>query len=228
MRTAKIEDSTRKYVLWGGTGQAKVLREIMTDLELVAVFDNNPDVPSPFEDIPLYSGMKEFQVWLQSQPNKNEIGFLVAIGGDRGVDRLAIHDNLESVGLRPLIAKHSSAVIAAGVKIGSGSHILAGAVICVDAVIGRSCIVNTSASVDHESILGDGVHVCPGARLAGLVKVEQFATIYSGAVVIPRITIGEGAVVAAGAVVINDVPSYTMVAGNPAKIIRKLEIRRYK
>ena len=38
----------------------------------------------------------------------------------------------------------------------------------------------------------------------------------------PRIKIGEGAIVGAGAVVIDDVPPYTMVVGNPAKILRKL------
>ena len=40
--------------------------------------------------------------------------------------------------------------------------------------------------------------------------------------VIDHINIGEYSLVAAGAVVINDVPPYTMVAGNPARIIKKI------
>ncbi|MBA2651668.1 MAG: CatB-related O-acetyltransferase [Tatlockia sp.] len=40
-------------------------------------------------------------------------------------------------------------------------------------------------------------------------------------IILPGLTIGEGAVVAAGAVVTKDIPPYTIVAGNPAKIIKK-------
>jgi acetyltransferase-like isoleucine patch superfamily enzyme len=87
----------------------------------------------------------------------------------------------------------------------------------VDAQLGVACIVNTAAAVDHECKLGDGVHVCPGARLGGCVVVERFATIGMGAVVLPRIRVGEGAVVGAGAVVVDDVEPYTVVVGMPAR-----------
>jgi len=43
-------------------------------------------------------------------------------------------------------------------------------------------------------------------------------------IVLKGVTIGEGAVVGAGSVVTRDVPSYTMVAGNPARVIRKIEL----
>jgi acetyltransferase-like isoleucine patch superfamily enzyme len=92
----------------------------------------------------------------------------------------------------------------------------------VDAVLGEGCIVNTAASVDHECRLEEGVHLAPGARLAGCVRVGRNATIYTGAAVLPRIAIGEGAVVAAGAVVSADVPPYTLVAGIPARPVRSL------
>ena len=43
----------------------------------------------------------------------------------------------------------------------------------------------------------------------------------TGAVILPGVTIGEGAVVAAGAVVVKDVEPWTVVGGNPAKFIKK-------
>ena len=49
--------------------------------------------------------------------------------------------------------------------------------------------------------------------------------IATGAILLPGVTIGEGAVVASGAVVTKDVPSWTVVAGNPAKYIKKRELR---
>jgi sugar O-acyltransferase (sialic acid O-acetyltransferase NeuD family) len=218
----KPQNPIRKYILWGATGQAKVLRETMLDFELLAVFDNNPQITSPFEDIPVFIGKTGFKKWVDTRHDRDEIGFLVAIGGDKGKQRLQIQGELESYGLQPLVAVHRRAFVAYNATIGAGSQILANAAVCVDGNIGRACIINTAASLDHETTIGDGVHLCPGVRLAGMVQVESFATIYSGAVVIPRIRIGEGSVVGAGSVVIDDVPPYVVVVGNPARIIREI------
>ena len=45
----------------------------------------------------------------------------------------------------------------------------------------------------------------------------------AGAIILPGVTIGEGAIIAAGSVVSKDVPPLTMVAGNPARAVQKLE-----
>jgi len=213
----------REMIFWGATGQAKVLRECLEGcgIQLVAVFDNNPKVLPPFSDVPLLFGKAGFEAWLKGRSSGEPPGFLVAMGGARGRDRIELHDYLESFGLLPLIARHPTAFVAESALIGPGCQILAQSAVCVEAVLGRACVINTAASVDHECRLGDGVHIGPGAHLAGLVNVENFATVYTGAVVIPGIRIGEGAVVGAGAVVITDVPPGAVVVGNPARIIRE-------
>jgi sugar O-acyltransferase (sialic acid O-acetyltransferase NeuD family) len=209
-----------KIIFWGATGQAKVLRECISyydDLHLVSLFDTNSQLISPFDDVPLFSG-EEFKTWIRQQPSRESISFLVAIGGDRGRDRLKLHDYLKSFGLTPFIAVHPSSFVAKNVKIGEGSQILAHSSICVDSVIGRECIINTASSVDHECVIGDGAHVGPGAILAGLVKIGSCAMIGTGAIVLPRITVGQGSIVGAGAVVTKDVPDFKVVVGNPARI----------
>jgi acetyltransferase-like isoleucine patch superfamily enzyme len=55
------------------------------------------------------------------------------------------------------------------------------------------------------------------------VTIKRGAWIATKAVILPGVTIGEGAIVAAGAVVSRDVPPYTLVAGNPARPVRELE-----
>jgi sugar O-acyltransferase (sialic acid O-acetyltransferase NeuD family) len=213
-----------ELIFWGATGQAKVLRECLGDHanHLVAVFDNNAIVQSPFTDVPIFFGKAGFKTWLDSFTGHLPLGCLVAIGGERGKDRLEIQDYLEANGLVTLTVVHKTAFVAEISNLGRGSQVCALAAVCVEAKLGRACIVNTGATVDHECVLGDGVHISPGAHLAGNVIVEDFATIYSGAVVIPHIHIGCGAVVGAGAVVIEDVPPHTLVVGNPARIIREL------
>jgi acetyltransferase-like isoleucine patch superfamily enzyme len=54
------------------------------------------------------------------------------------------------------------------------------------------------------------------------VKICDDAWIGAGAFVLRGVTVGEGGVVAAGAVVTKDVPPYSIVAGNPAVLVREL------
>ena len=58
----------------------------------------------------------------------------------------------------------------------------------------------------------------------GKIMIKDDAWIEAGAVILPDITIGNGAVVGANAVVTKDVEPYTVVAGVPARVIRKLRL----
>jgi hypothetical protein len=62
----------------------------------------------------------------------------------------------------------------------------------------------------------------------GKVKIKENAWICIGAIICPGVTIGKNAVVAAGAVVTKDVPDNVVVGGNPARIIKKINIIREK
>jgi sugar O-acyltransferase (sialic acid O-acetyltransferase NeuD family) len=219
-----IHDTDRHIIFWGATGQAKVLRECMESQgwKVVALFDNNSEIISPLNDVPIYYGRSGFE-WWQANNQTNNISFIVAIGGDRGKDRLEIQNYLIGRQLLPTITQHSTAFVASGVKIGVGSQILAHATVCVDSIIGESSIINTSASVDHECKIGNGVHICPGVKMAGCIEVEDYVTIGTGAIILPRIKVGTGAIIGAGAVVIRDVMPHTVVVGNPAKVIRSID-----
>ncbi len=90
----------------------------------------------------------------------------------------------------------------------------------VDTKIGKHCIINTAASIDHECVLEDFVHISPNATLSGGVYVGEGTHIGSGAVIVPNIKIGKWATIGAGAVIIRDVPDYATVVGNPGRIIK--------
>lgn len=57
----------------------------------------------------------------------------------------------------------------------------------------------------------------------GDIVIEEDAWIGAGAIILPNIHIGEGAIVGAGSVVTKDVPAHAIVAGNPAKLIRMID-----
>ncbi|MFD1178450.1 maltose acetyltransferase domain-containing protein [Paenibacillus puldeungensis] len=63
-----------------------------------------------------------------------------------------------------------------------------------------------------------------GAEFGKPVTIGNNVWVGGRAVIVPGVTIGDNAVIAAGAVVTKDVPSGTVVGGNPAKIIKKVEI----
>ena len=210
-----------KVILWGGTGQAKVVRPIIEyyGARIVAVFDDTPNLPPPFPDVDLFCGWEEFQKWIQSQ-NRHEIGFCVAIGNPHGRTRLRFHEQLTKEALQPITIAHPTAWIADNATIGSGSQILAGVIVAPEARVGRQCIINTNTSVDHEVVLEDGVELAPGVTLCGLVHVGINGWVCAGATVLPRINIGADAIVGAGAVVTKDVPERITVTGVPARPMR--------
>lgn len=56
------------------------------------------------------------------------------------------------------------------------------------------------------------------------IHINDKAWIGMNAIILKGVTIGEGAIVGAGSVVTKDVPPWTVVAGNPARVVKKLEI----
>jgi len=210
---------SKGIIFWGGTGHAKVLRELVEhlDFKLLAVFDNNTSVPSPFPDVPIYHGPEGFRQWKETCEFR-EVSCLVAIGGARGRDRIQIQVFLQAEGLQPVAVVHPAAFVARNCSLGKGCQVLPHATLCAEVRLGEACIINTAASVDHESVLGRGVHVAPGARLAGCVSVGDCSLIGVGAVVLPRVKIGADVIVGAGSVVTKDVPDGVVAFGNPARI----------
>ncbi len=110
--------------------------------------------------------------------------------------------------------------------------------------VGRNVFIDRSVKIDDAFpqflTIGDQVritagafiitHISPGRRLrrSGIlpftvrpVTIKQFAFIGVNVVVLPGVTIGEGAVVGAGSVVTRDVEPYSLYAGNPARRIRR-------
>lgn len=142
------------------------------------------------------------------------LGFVDATGARRRAELL----RLLSILAAPLVTVvHPMAIVSPSAELGTGSFVAMGAMVGTGACIGRGAIVNTGAVIDHESSLGENVHLATGARLAGGVDVGRDVLIGAGAVVRQGLSIGDGAVIGAGAVVIRPVAAGQTVVGNPAR-----------
>ena len=195
--------------LYGASGHCKVIIDIVrSSLEMVVegVFDDNKTAKEIL-DIPII----EFGNFNQQKIEE----LIICVGDNATRKKLA-----EAIQTNYISAIHKSAVISKYAQIGDGTVIMPKAVVNAASSIGKHCIVNSGAVVEHDCELSNYVHVSPNASLAGNVKVGEGSQVGIGATVIQGITIGKWVTIGAGSVVIDNVPDYAVVVGNPAKVMK--------
>jgi acetyltransferase-like isoleucine patch superfamily enzyme len=125
------------------------------------------------------------------------------------------------------------------------SHTLIAAAVG-DVVIGEHVLIGIGSKIIGPARFGDNILLAQNVIISGMnhdfndislpivhqgfstkeVFIEDGAWIGAGAIIIAGVTIGENAVVGAGAVVTKDVPPYSVVVGNPAKVIKQYNLNK--
>ena len=150
----------------------------------------------------------------------------------------------------PFIHSHAlveSDQIGPGTRIWAFAHVLRGAVIGADCnicdhsyidedvVIGDRVTIKGQVAIIDGMRIEDDVFIGPNATFTNdpfprrrqpfscaTMTIGRGASIGSGATFVPGVSVGEGAMVGAGAVVTKDVPPFTVVVGNPARVVREV------
>jgi 2,3,4,5-tetrahydropyridine-2,6-dicarboxylate N-acetyltransferase len=123
------------------------------------------------------------------------------------------------------------AIIREMVEIGDNCVIMMGSVINIGAVIGEKTMIDMNVVVGGRVVVGKNCHIGAGAVLAGVIEppsadpvvIEDDVLIGANAVVLEGIRVGKGSVIAAGSVVVKDVEPLSVMAGVPAKLIKKVD-----
>lgn len=143
--------------------------------------------------------------------------FIIAIGN--AVARERISNNMPNA--KWYTAIHPTAVISTlDTSIGEGTVVMANAVINPCAHIGKHCIINTTAVIEHDNHIEDFVHVSVGTKLAGTVTVGKRTWVGVGASVSNGISICNDCMIGAGTVVVKDITERGTYVGVPAKKIK--------
>jgi sugar O-acyltransferase (sialic acid O-acetyltransferase NeuD family) len=212
-----MDTNKQSLFVWGGANQAKILVswfQVKNPKKKILIYD--PISPSNLkgEHVQVLDSVVELAKSISDLSD-----FTVAIGGVHGFARFSTSFELQKLGLRPIDFIHETAFVHASSTIGSGAQIMPNATINCFVSIGEQAIINTSSTIDHEVVIGNGVHVMGCAAIAGCVNVKDFATIGTNATILPYLTIAPHSIVGAGAVVTKDTEPYGIYAGVPAKKI---------
>jgi sugar O-acyltransferase (sialic acid O-acetyltransferase NeuD family) len=121
----------------------------------------------------------------------------------------------------PAIVHPSAIVDYDSAKLGEGTFVGARCVSTVNLELEPFALCNFGTTVGHETRIGRGSVVNPGANISGGVVVEEEVLIGTGAQILQYLTVGSGAKVGAGAVVTRDIPKQTTVVGIPARELKK-------
>ncbi|NQY43382.1 MAG: NeuD/PglB/VioB family sugar acetyltransferase [Legionellales bacterium] len=135
--------------------------------------------------------------------------------------RLKIFEMCNNLGLDLLSLISPNINIRSSAKVGRGVFLKDGAVVGSYCKIGDCVIIDSNVTVSHHTHINRGAFLAPGCVIGGGVTIGEQAIVGLGASVVSKITIGKKAIISAGSVVNNDIPDYSIVQGNPAKIIGK-------
>jgi UDP-perosamine 4-acetyltransferase len=203
-------------IILGDGGHAKVLLDVLLINKFKILGFTSPRRESA-KSLPGIPFLGDDEAILQFAPD--QIQLINGIGSvGLPVLRRNLFNQLKAKGYSFLSVAHPSAIIAANCILSEGVQCMAGAIIQPGSHIGCNCIVNTRASVDHDCLIGNHVHIAPGVTLSGGVKVGAGVHIGTGATVIQYVSIGEGSLIGAGALVTRDVPAGVKAIGSPARI----------
>jgi sugar O-acyltransferase (sialic acid O-acetyltransferase NeuD family) len=174
-----------------------------------SVTDRVMQLPTP----PRIVQMEEFS------PREGECYFLGTTSPQR---RTLVEEIRSRFGITCCTLVHPTAYVTPGASLASGVYVGAGSFIGAGCRLDEHVWVGSKVHVGHDTIVDSYARLWPSCNMGGNVHVGYGTTVGMGANIIEELEIGPEAYIAAGAVVIEDVPARALVAGVPATFKKTL------
>lgn len=204
----------KNLIIIGDGGHSKVVQNIINDTKeyrLIEIWDDT------YKNEFTISGVRYREIPNQQLLLNDSTYYFIAIGDNVIRSQIANKLGVPSQNYATII--HPRAIVSEKTVIEPGSLIMANAVIQTHSQIGIHSILNTSCVVEHDTTIGDFVHIAPNATITGNCKIGDYVLMGASSVTIPGLIIGADSVIGAGSVVTRSIPKNKLAYGNPARII---------
>jgi sugar O-acyltransferase (sialic acid O-acetyltransferase NeuD family) len=210
-----------KIILVGGGGHCRsVIDVIETEnrYEIIGILDRVELVGQKVLSYPIIASDNDIETVLKNCQN-----FFITVGH---IKTAAVREKLfnsikEKGGHFPIIIS-PKAHVSKHACLSEGTVVMHHAVVNTLAVTGKNCIINTGAVLEHDVQVGDHCHISTGAYINGECKIGSGSFVGSNATTVQTIHIGDRNVIAAGAVLTKNTEDFSLYAGNPATLKKKL------
>lgn len=202
---------SKSVVIIGASGHGKVIADIVLKSgdKVIGFLDDGIEKGKLIVGFEVLGKISDYK-------NYSDCEFVIAIGDPHIREKIT-----DILNVKWYTAIHPTAVISSlDVEIGEGTVVMANAVINSCAKIGRHCIINTGAIVEHDNILSDYVHLSPNVALAGMVSVGKSTHIGTGACTKQVVNIVSNCIIGAGSVIVRDINESGTYIGVPARKIK--------
>ena len=191
----------------GGHGKSLISILLADQQKIIGVLDDDPTTwHTEILDVPVLGPMKLIESY-SGNPVCNGIG--------NNKKRKAVVQRFPNV---KWTGHNSSwAYINPKAKIGVGTFIFPFAVVGAEAIIGEHAIISSHTTLGHDANIGNFSQLAPGVQVAGDAVIEEAVMLGMGSIVCPKVRVGTGATLAAGAVAVKDISSDITVYGSPAR-----------
>ena len=118
--------------------------------------------------------------------------------------------------------KHPSAIQSKSAKF-KDSSLMTNSFLSNNVKIGKYSVIGTGSYIHHDTVIGQNCLIGGGAQIGASVTVEDNVLFGIGSVVASKsITIGCNSIIAAGTVVLENIPKNSLVLGNPGRVIKRI------
>ena len=203
----------------GGVGKETLfiieeINKIKSTWNILGIIDDNEDLQG--KNINGYNVLGKISYLNKYDKKKNKPNLVIAIS-NYNVKKNIVEKLKDKFKFATII--HPSVNIHNTVEIGEGTIIYSGVIMTTNINIGNHVLISPKCGIGHDSILKDYVSLYWNVNISGNDIIEEGVTIGSAATVIQGKKIGGGAIIGAGAVVIQDIISNTTNVGVPSKRI---------
>jgi sugar O-acyltransferase (sialic acid O-acetyltransferase NeuD family) len=140
--------------------------------------------------------------------------------GDPYVRAAFVRQTVEAGGIVPTLI-HPQASVSRFSTVARGTVVCGESCITPDAHVGEGVFINMSCTLGHDDRIGSYVTFGPGVNVCGGATVGDYAFLGAGSVLLNGVTVGAHVMVCVGAVVAQNVPDNSVVAGNPAVVVKR-------